>query len=480
MALRCAECGKDNPLGTFYCGRCASPLLPEAMIPPVARHLPRAEGENVAVSTAAPPEPLPQHRNDQAFRAAPEAVASPPESAAESSYISEEGERRYRIILGDTCPVCRMVSRISFTSERAPEIPIAGCREQGGCRCSLPIFAEDLKAALAAPRPSLEALAPERDGSIPAEPATAAGAPPVADLPLPADAPPGSDDPGVLEPERGAYRREVAVDAAPPTGWTLPSPIMQQRRHTLQELTDLYYQRRIQGIKLIMAPDCCRVCAEVGASIYEPSVAPTLPVVGCWDGWQCRCLYAEEPLPLDERSRGAMDRLQQLERERDLRRRKVARGGPRRLHQIVLGLGVAALAGILLLLTGAPAAQESAAVSDSILSALLVLVCCGVAIAAMRRVRQLPAPAPIYLLAGAVLAFAALNPLLGFHTPPSSWFTNPSGLSQSGFSPNLTLEMLKGLGLGRQILALDGAVLLCLAIAMLTQRPRKSRRPAPR
>jgi hypothetical protein len=45
---------------------------------------------------------------------------------------------RFRIVLGDACPICRAVSQLTFTRDRPPQIPIAGCREENGCRCSLP------------------------------------------------------------------------------------------------------------------------------------------------------------------------------------------------------------------------------------------------------------------------------------------------------------------------------------------------------
>lgn len=51
-----------------------------------------------------------------------------------------DAEKRYHIIVGDDCPVCRAVSRISFTADRPPELPIAGCRATDGCGCGLPEF----------------------------------------------------------------------------------------------------------------------------------------------------------------------------------------------------------------------------------------------------------------------------------------------------------------------------------------------------
>ena len=56
---------------------------------------------------------------------------------AQSNPVGEP-EKRYRINLGDSCPVCRAVSRISFTADRPPQLPIAGCRDADGCRCELP------------------------------------------------------------------------------------------------------------------------------------------------------------------------------------------------------------------------------------------------------------------------------------------------------------------------------------------------------
>jgi len=63
-----------------------------------------------------------------------------PKAAEAEEAEPGEAEERYHIVLGDSCPVCRAVSRISFSAERPPRLPIAGCRETGGCRCTLPQF----------------------------------------------------------------------------------------------------------------------------------------------------------------------------------------------------------------------------------------------------------------------------------------------------------------------------------------------------
>jgi hypothetical protein len=47
-------------------------------------------------------------------------------------------DERLRIVLGDSCPICRAVSRLTFTFDHPPIIPVTGCREESGCRCSLP------------------------------------------------------------------------------------------------------------------------------------------------------------------------------------------------------------------------------------------------------------------------------------------------------------------------------------------------------
>jgi diguanylate cyclase (GGDEF)-like protein len=88
-----------------------------------------------------------------------DAGADGEERASDSQ--SDEEEPRYRIVLGDTCPICRVVSQITFTADRPPQIPVAGCREAGGCRCALPVFGEveipetgcEANASAAAPGP---------------------------------------------------------------------------------------------------------------------------------------------------------------------------------------------------------------------------------------------------------------------------------------------------------------------------------------
>ena len=455
MALKCAECGKDNPLGTFYCGRCAAGLIPEGMIPPAARRAAQSVGEGGAAAvTEAPP-----------GDARVETILLPPPAAPRihvEGSSPPEGEQRYRIILGDTCPVCRLVSRITFTPDRTPQIPISGCRERGGCRCSLPIFADELNAALSAPEPSLEALAPERLAGTPLNELTLTG-----------------PQPGLRVEPRDTPLAPAATEAAreaQPTpfgaGWSLPSPITQQRRRVLRELTDLYYQRRIQGIKIVTTPDCCRVCAEIGASIYEPSVAPTLPVVGCWDGWQCRCMYSEEALPLDQRGLQAMDRLQQLERDRDLRRRKVARGGPRPLHRAVAVIALSAAAGAAL--SWFDGSRTS--IVGTILALVIAAACAVSAVGALRRWHRLPSPGLAYLLCGSVLAAIGFRSFVDMGSPGAGWLTNPSRLEQMRFSLHLGGSAMPAVGVGLQILAMAGIALLGLGFVTMVLAPSYERR----
>lgn len=76
---------------------------------------------------------------DQPETAPPPAGEDEPVAAAEASPpVVAAGDGRYRILLGDSCPVCKAMSRISFPAERPPQLPIAGCRAEDGCRCTLP------------------------------------------------------------------------------------------------------------------------------------------------------------------------------------------------------------------------------------------------------------------------------------------------------------------------------------------------------
>src|SRR5690349_18963565 len=113
MALKCPNCSAENEIGEYYCSACGAALLPEEMIPTAARR---------ATSGAT--------------------------GEASSPALGPASEHRYRIILGDSCTICRAVSRITFTADRPPRLPVAGCRDAGGCRCSLPVFARDVEAAV--------------------------------------------------------------------------------------------------------------------------------------------------------------------------------------------------------------------------------------------------------------------------------------------------------------------------------------------
>ena len=85
--------------------------------------------------------PTPIARGDQ-LAAAPSSHGDRAPRRAEATPLSRAAETRYRIVLGDSCPVCRAASRISFTAERPPMIPVLGCHDAAGCRCRLPAFGE--------------------------------------------------------------------------------------------------------------------------------------------------------------------------------------------------------------------------------------------------------------------------------------------------------------------------------------------------
>lgn len=440
MSPRCPECGADNARGTFSCGRCGAALLPDAMMPPpglgVAGHA-ASSSQGAAVYAAAPP----------SYGEDPPAALPP-----EGSFVSEQGETRYRIILGDTCPICRAASRISFRSDRPPQMPIAGCRDPDGCHCTLPIFAADLDAALAAPEPSLAALAPARGAALSEA--------------LPAGA---ADGEAGLEPSPAGGRRPPE-DTSPE--WSLPAPITRRRHRDLGELTALYYQRRIQGIRVRTEPGCCRVCTDVAVSIYEPSVAPTLPVVGCWHGWRCRCMYAEEPLPLDEKGHAALRTLAAREREAILRQRKVARFAPRLFHEAVIACAAMLAAGALWqFLDGARPALWTV-----LLPLALAGVCIVLALEAMARTRPLPMPQWIDILAGLAAAGLGLRSLAQAHFPAGLSVADPDLLSGAHLTLTLSGHALLVLPRGEQMLAAAGLALLLAGLAGVIISPGYRRR----
>jgi hypothetical protein len=187
--------------------------------------------------------------------------------------------------------------------------------------------------------------------------------------------------------------------------WNQPAPITQLRRKSLSNLKELYRQQRIQGVRIVTAPNCCSVCHEVAASIYDPSIAPPIPIAGCADGWNCRCMYGEEPLPLDERGRRAMQRIEAMEHERELRRAGVPVGGPRWLHLSVMAVAIAiAVSSLHFAFTAADAPVLAA-------EAVLAAFAGTVAIQAMWRLRPIPNPAWVYIACGAGVALLALAPI---------------------------------------------------------------------
>jgi hypothetical protein len=385
MALKCPECSAENEVGEYYCKSCGSPLIPEDMIPSAARR-----------GTSGP---------------APAAAAPGPQGS----------EQRYRIILGDSCTICRAVSRITFTADRPPRLPVAGCRDPGGCRCSLPVFAGEVEAAVKAlaAQPELKIVEPPREPASPA---------PVA--PRPAATP--------AEPD-----------------WKSPAAITLQRQRNLQELTQLFLQRRIQGIRIATAPGCCQVCSEVAESIYDPAIAPPIPIVGCEHGWQCRCQYAEEPMPLDERGLDSMRRLERIERERALRRRGIALGGPRALH--IFSAAIALLA-IMAAIWGALVGDlRGWAVVLPVVPAALTL---GVAAMAIRRLRPLPAPARTYLICGLLILILGLGPLWGLRIPEDLSLNHLDRIGSLTAAPSFSRETIAGLARALQALAISGFVLL--------------------
>jgi hypothetical protein len=425
MALRCSECGAPHPQNALVCGQCGSSVTRADAVPVAAYAVPTAVRSAGAVAESFPESGV--------------AVVE----AADSRFVSDAGETRYRIILGDTCPVCRAASRISFVPERPPKIPIVGCRDADGCRCELPIFASDLDAALSSQHASLTVLAPSR-GRLPD---LAPIDEPVA--PAPVERP--------VEPEAAQRPRPAPVR---PPAWTLPAPITQQRSKDLKDLTSLYYQRRIQGVRVQTAPGCCRTCADVAASIYEPSVAPTLPIVGCASGWQCRCQYAQEPLPLDAQGREALRLLALQERERELLRHHVALSAPRRFHQVIVTLAALIAFGAL----GQRFDRVRTAPWQILLPLALAGVCAALAAGAMARRRLLPSPQWIDVVCGFLVAMTGLRSALQLRLPGGLQLGDLGRSTGAQFSLELSRKVLLSLPHGQQALALTGCALLLLGL----------------
>jgi len=376
---------------------------------------------------AAPPAP--------ATLAASEGFEAPPE-ASRTSAEPGGAARRYHIIVGDTCPVCRGAARISFPRERPPQIPVAGCREPGGCRCSLPIFAEELAAALATPERS-------RAGLVPARPEEGTAASPARREPGP------------------------AAEAQSGPDWAQPAPITERRHHDLADLTTEYYQRRIQGIRIGTQPNCCRVCADVADSIYEPSAVPTLPVVGCHHGWYCTCMYEAEPLPLDARGQAALETLARHERDLALRRRGIARFAPRPLHEIVFAftllLGVAAL--------WQYADSQAPAPWQVLLPLGLAIMCASMAVGAILRFRWMIAPAFFDAVGGAVALVAAVRTVVQFRLPVTLPLEPSEELTRVHLLLSLSGYGLDSLPAPERLVAVAGFALLVAGIAGLILGP---------
>lgn len=373
-------------------------------------------------------------------------------SSSEHSTSSEverrEAEPRYRIVLGDTCPVCRAASRITFTAEHPPQIPIVGCRDPGGCRCALPIFASELDETLAAAEPSLSALAPARG----APHAFAAGA-------------------ESLQPAAGVRAGRAGASQS---DWTAPDPVTQRRQHDLAELAGRYYQRRIQGIRVQTAMGCCRACAEVASSIYEPAVAPPLPVVGCWHGWRCRCMYVEEGLPLDGRGHAALKVLADRERERQLRRRGVARFAPRVLHEVMLAFAaMLALGAIWQYLN-----DEQPPLWSAVIPLVLAIICGGLALGAIMRLRPLPSPVWLDAVCGLVAAAIGLRSGIRLLFPTELRIEYLGQLAETHVSLRLTGQEFHSLADGERLLVAAGLALFVAALLALVVSPAYRRREA--
>jgi hypothetical protein len=198
------------------------------------------------------------------------------------------------------------------------------------------------------------------------------------------------------------------------------------RRRSLRNLKALHRQQRIQGIRILTATDCCSVCREVAASIYHSAIVPPIPIAGCANGWNCRCMYGEEPLPLDEHGQRAMHRLAELEHERELRRAGVPIGGPRWLHlsTLIIAAAVVIFALYILISTQAtPPGYRAAVLAETALAAIVA----AVAVLAIRRIRPIPSPAWLYTICGACISFLALLPLnvVLSWAPVSSWDALP-------------------------------------------------------
>jgi hypothetical protein len=105
-------------------------------------------------------------------RQSPTIGARPAENGQMPELVADGVDRRYHIVLGDTCPVCLAASRISFVRMRPPLIPVAGCRDPDGCMCSLPNFgpavqSEPMRVEDTSPGPSPASASSRYDSACP-------------------------------------------------------------------------------------------------------------------------------------------------------------------------------------------------------------------------------------------------------------------------------------------------------------------------
>jgi hypothetical protein len=446
LDIVCSECGSYNPSELRECSYCHTALpMKRVRTPAMAVSPPiHAEPRPPAVREPRPrvSPPLPVAAGAAATGAEKSTAAAMHAGSAVPAHgvVADAGTvRRYHIIVGDTCPVCRAASRISFSRERPPQIPLAGCQEAGGCRCALPIFAEELQAALSTPERLLAGIGLAR-----------------------------VDEP----PSTGAAQLEEAPSAAqqPRPGvpdWAQPAPITERRHHDLADLTTEYYQRRIQGIRIRTQSGCCRVCADVSESIYEPSAVPTLPVVGCQHGWYCTCMYDSEALPLDARGQAALETLARQERDSALRRRGISRFAPRPLHEAVFAFSIVlAAAAIWQYAGGMPAG-----VWEVLLPLSLALVCGTLAIGAIVRLRWVIAPAFIDAVSGIVVMVVAVRTAVQFRWPAGLQLDRAEDLRRGHLLLTLSGYGLDSLPAPERLIAAAGLAIFVAGLAGLILGP---------
>ena len=68
--------------------------------------------------------------------------------------------------------------------------------------------------------------------------------------------------------------------------------ITMRRRQSLEDANAAIDRGESNGIALRAGPGACPVCVDAARDIYQPSMMPTLPLIGCTSQGGCRCVYS--------------------------------------------------------------------------------------------------------------------------------------------------------------------------------------------